>query len=583
MARKKKKRPNLEIFLAVQTHTTHARTGLVMDVFKLLSRGANIQRNGKHKDDLSLFNGRGMSSKVINESRVGREVDFFRSATKRSEQAKEKSVRKEQVEEQINTESSILVISNEEEAALYRKKHKIKISGEDIPLPIGSFTDIKSKHDLHGHLLKSLSQQKFEKPTPIQSQAIPILLHGRDLIACAPTGSGKTLAYSIPVVQSLKQHSNKGIRCLVISPTKELATQIYNETLKLKGRDLSIGILTKATAAKMKYDTMSKQNYDILISTPLRLVDSISQNLIDLSQVQYLVLDEADKLFEQGFLNQTDDILSACTNPRLQKALFSATIPSGVEEMANSIMFSPVRVIVGLKEGASDDIDQRLVFTGNEEGKLIAIRQLIQEGEINPPVIIFVQSIQRAKALFHELIYDKMNVDAIHSEKTQSQREKIIDRFKKGDIWILICTEVLARGIDFQGVNLVINYDVPQTSQAYVHRIGRTGRAGRQGKAVTFFTNDDQQAVKNVINVMKQSGCSVDDWMLKMPKMNQNLKKKLKNRPIDRSEISTVPTIIRQKRKERKEMIEASKRRKTIMESKQDDQDDQGDQDDQDE
>jgi ATP-dependent RNA helicase DDX52/ROK1 len=414
-------------------------------------------------------------------------------------------------------------------------------------------------------LLRNLEQGGFSAPTPIQSEAIPMLLHGRDLVACAPTGSGKTLAFAIPMVQALKEHKTVGFRGLVVSPTKELATQIYTEFLKLsRGRDLSVCILTKAAVAKLRNEVISKQKFDILISTPLRLVEAVKEEVVDLSQVQHLVLDEADKLFEQGFLEQTDEIMAACTSARLQKALFSATMPSGVEQLANTIMHAPVRVLVGHKEAASQDITQKLLFTGNEEGKLIAIRQMIQTGEFVPPVIIFVQSIQRAKALFHELIYDKVNVDVIHGERTQSQRDKVIERFKAGDIWVLICTDVLSRGIDFRGVNLVVNYDVPQSAQSYVHRIGRTGRAGRRGTAVTFFTKTDDEAVRNVVGVMKQSGCDIGDWMLHLPKLTHHAKKQLKRKPVDRKEISTVPSALRKKRKQRKEMIEASKRRKTL-------------------
>ena len=154
--------------------------------------------------------------------------------------------------------------------------------------------------------------------------------------------------------------------------------------------------------------------------------------------------------------------------------------------MAHSIMKDPLRIIIGHKEAASNTIDQKLVFTGNEQGKLLAIRQMIQQGEFKPPIIIFYNQSLELKALFHELLYDRLNVDVIHAERTPKQREEVIKRFKNGDIWVLITTDVLARGVDFKGVNLVINYDVPQSAQAYVHRIGRTGRGGKAGKAVTF-------------------------------------------------------------------------------------------------
>lgn len=416
----------------------------------------------------------------------------------------------------------------------------------------------------------NLKSQNFQDPTPIQSEAIPILLHNRELIACAPTGSGKTLAFVIPLIQLLNEHKkNHGIRGLVISPTKELATQIFNECVKLtKGKDLKVAILDKTTINKLRHTNFLINKYDILISTPLRLVDSIKEELVSLATVERLIFDEADKLFEQGFLEQTDNILASCTLPTLKKSLFSATIHSGVEQLANSIMHWPVRVIIGHKEAANDSIEQKLTYCGTEQGKLIAVRQMIQEGEFKPPVLIFVQSVERSKALFHELMYDKLNIDVINADRTQRQRDQIIERFRNGDIWVLICTDVLARGIDFKGINLVINYDVPQSSQAYVHRIGRTGRAGRKGKAVTFYTKDDMDLVKNVVNVMKESGSKgFGEWMLDMKKLSKNDKKNFKKSQIDRKRISTVPRVIKNKRKKRSEMIEASKKRKLINEN----------------
>lgn len=243
--------------------------------------------------------------------------------------------------------------------------------------------------------------------------------------------------------------------------------------------------------------------------------------------------------------------------------MFSATIPSSVEETANSIMNDPVRVIIGHKEAANTNIEQKLIFCGNEEGKLIAIRQLVQQGEFKPPIIIFLESIARAKALYHELMYDRINVDVIHAERTAIQREKIIERFKTGELWCLICTDVLARGIDFKGVNLVINYDVPTTAQAYVHRIGRTGRGGRSGKAVTLYTKLDSVAIKPIINVMKQSGCEVEGWMNNISKITKREKEAIKKGKShkERDQISTVPKVERLKRKKKQDMIRASKRR----------------------
>lgn len=274
-----------------------------------------------------------------------------------------------------------------------------------------------------------------------------------------------------------------------------------------------------------------------------------------------MILDEADKLLELGFLEQTDEIFAACSNVKLQKALFSATFPSSVETLANDFMKDPIRVVIGLKNAATETIKQKLLYVGQEEGKLIAVRQLIQEG-FKPPVLIFVQSIERAKELFHELIYDGINVDVIHSERTKAQRDSIILNLKQGKIWVLIATELMARGMDFKGVNLVINYDFPQSVQSYIHRIGRTGRAGRSGEAVTYYTKDDAPYLKSVVNVMKESGCEVPDWMLQLKNPSRESKKRLRKKPIERKTIDTRSTYDIKKMIRKKEIIEASKKRK---------------------
>lgn len=181
---------------------------------------------------------------------------------------------------------------------------------------------------------------------------------------------------------------------------------------------------------------------------------------------------------------------------------------------------------------------------------MIALRQLVQKG-IKPPVLIFVQSIERAKELFHELIFDGINVEVIHSDRTKAQRDNIIDQFRVGKIWVLIATELMARGLDFKGVNLVINYDFPQTIASYIHRIGRTGRAGRQGEAITYYTQDDIPYMKGVVNVMKESGCDIPEWMLKLKTANHNQKRQLR-KGIDRDQIDSTSKYDKYKDKKKK-------------------------------
>ncbi|CCF56501.1 hypothetical protein KAFR_0B02030 [Kazachstania africana CBS 2517] len=560
-----------------------------MDIFRVLTRGASVKKNQSNSGksvDYSLETNKKKSTKH-EEVQLTRELDFFRNKRIITKVEKEKIGKEDEFttgtnedeegqekEETVEDEPIKPIITNAEEATALRKSYKGNISGEDIPFPIGSFEDLITRFNLDKRLLSNLIDNHFTEPTPIQCESLPITLYDRDLLACAPTGSGKTLSFLIPLVQQvINQKEKEGLKGLIISPTKELANQIYMECIKLtnriflgKKKPLQIGLLSRSLSAKFKNRVINDKKYDIIITTPLRLIDLLNAEALDLNNLRHLIFDEADKLFDKTFVEQSDSILSliSAKNLKLRKSMYSATIPSHIEDIAKSLMLDPVRVIIGHKESANSDIEQKLVYCGNEEGKLIAIRQLVQEGEFKPPVVIFLESIVRAKALYHELMYDRMNVDVIHAERTATQRDKIIERFKSGDLWCLICTDVLARGIDFKGVNLVINYDIPRNAQAYVHRIGRTGRGGRSGKAITFYTKQDAVGVKPIINVMKQSGCEVAEWMEKISKISKNEKQALKKGKLhkERKQISTVPKIDKLKRKRKKEMIEATKRRK---------------------
>lgn len=349
------------------------------------------------------------------------------------------------------------------------------------------------RYSVKSYILENLKKCHYNQPTPVQMQSIPILMTGRDLLACAPTGSGKTISYVLPILYHLGTPSKRGCRALIIVPTRELADQVYREVTKLcEGRKFRIQVLAKVSPSQEIITSRSSAllKCDILITTPLRLVHDLKEDRIRLDQVEVLVLDEADKLLELGFLEQVDEIIAACTLPSLQKVLFSATLPSKIEDLAKTFMNDPVRVVIGQRNAPTDTIKQRLVFVGQEESKLFTIRQIVKEG-LKPPILIFVQSIDRAKELFHELVYEGIRVDLIHSDRTQAQRELIIKNFRLGNIWVLIATDLMARGIDFKGVNCVINYDFPQSTTSYIHRIGRTGRAGRPGEAITLFTVDD--------------------------------------------------------------------------------------------
>ncbi|KAK9370337.1 P-loop containing nucleoside triphosphate hydrolase protein [Lipomyces kononenkoae] len=486
-----------------------------MDFFRLLSRGTKL-------DNTEAFT---KNEKAVNEEdSIIRPLDFFHTHSTPTQEVREKKQKKE-----TEPELHVPVIP-------YRKS---KITGDDVPHPLTAFQDLVSRFQVSQSLV---SRIKFPAPTQIQTEAIPGILHDRDILASAPTGSGKTLAYVLPIAHILQKDQpggTSGIKALILVPTKELATQVLEAfTILTRGSTtFKVKVLTKSLLARVTSEAGAKAG-DVLIATPLRLVRALA--VLDFGSLRHLVLDEADKLFDPAFAPQTDDILAHLRGRTLQKLFLSATLPSSIEALALNLMTAPLRILISPGQ-APATVAQKLVYAGSEAGKLLAIRQMLKTGELTPPVLVFLQSIERANALFHELVYDGVNVDVIHGERTETQRRAVVERFKKAEVWVLICTDVLARGIDVHGVNLVINYDVPQSAQAYIHRIGRTGRAGKQGKAVTFFTKDDVENVKIVVNVMKESGCEVEEWMTRLGKVDKKTKKQLKRKPVDRDDISTQP------------------------------------------
>ncbi|KAM7262430.1 hypothetical protein ACFE04_000113 [Oxalis oulophora] len=409
-----------------------------------------------------------------------------------------------------------------ERDAIFRKKHNIHVSGANVPSPLQSFADLTTRFECEPSMLLNFADLKYKEPTPIQRQAIPVLLSGRPCFACAPTGSGKTLAFVCPMLMKLKEPSKEGIRAVILSPTRELAAQTTRVCKSLaKGLKFRIKLMTKQI---LKAAHFSKFPCDILICTPLRLQKAIQKKKIDLSRVEYLVLDESDKLFELGLLKQIDSVVKACSNPSIIRALFSATLPDFVEELARSVMPDAVRVIIGRKNTASELIKQKLVFTGTEEGKILALRQSFAES-LNPPVLIFAQNKARAKELYEEIKFDNIRADVIHSDLTEFQRQTAVENFRAGKTWVLIATDVIARGMDFKGVNCVINYDFPDSASSYIHRIGRSGRAGRSGEAITFYTEEDIPYLRNIANVMTGSGCEVPSFLTTLPKDKKRWKK----------------------------------------------------------
>ncbi|KRY59302.1 putative ATP-dependent RNA helicase DDX52 [Trichinella britovi] len=434
--------------------------------------------------------------------------------------------------------------SKEQSVQEIRRKHRIFVFGDDIPPPCCSFEELYAL--LVPKLVQNVKALNFCAPTPIQMQAIPILLAGREVMASAPTGSGKTLAFLIPAVNFLltECESENILRILIIEPTYELSKQVYLELLKLTdGLNVKVHLTSNAPQLEDE-NNFDKENFDIMVTTPNRLIyaQQQSQPLYNLNTIKWLIIDECDKLFEsgdRGFRKQLSKIYQQCDTVKIRRLLFSATFSYELEQWCKINLNDMVMVCVGARNSAVQSVKQELVFVGSEHGKVLALRNMFIEG-FTPPVLIFVQSKDRAEQLYNEFKFDEVKIDYIHSDLPKKERENAIKKFRRGDTWILICTELIGRGLDFKCVNLVINFDFPTSSISYIHRIGRTGRAGRQGRALTFFTETDKLLLRSIGNIIQAAGCPVPDYILKLPKASKKVRMTIASSAPKRDPISEV-------------------------------------------
>ena len=436
-----------------------------------------------------------------------------------------------------------------------------------------------------------------------------------DLLTIAPTGSGKTLGFIIHLLHGILEsrkvqrvtkadtRPEHKVQALIIAPTHELADQIVNEGRKLaSGTGVKISGLRKGMRLHPKLvgakhgDTLECEKdhssgghsndfpfkTDIVVSTPSMFLHAISGDqsiTFPLPHVRFLVLDEADVLLDPIFRDQTLAIWTACTNPSLCTSLWSATIGSSIESLVQTFILDRrrrlglrcssssqhyiVRLVVGLKDSAIPNVAHRIIYTASEQGKLLALRQLLHPSgaraadarSLRPPFLIFTQTIARAIALYSELLYDippeaggSSRIAVLHSDLSDTARSNIMARFRRGEIWVLITTDLLSRGVDFRGLNGVVNYDIPNTGASYIHRIGRTGRQGREGGiAVTLYTKEDVPYIKNVANVIAVServkekhipddynGDGMEKWLLDtLPNVSKKTKKEVRRKGVE--------------------------------------------------
>lgn len=349
-------------------------------------------------------------------------------------------------------------------------------------------------------ILKALEAEGYTKPTPIQEQSIPILLNGKDLLGCAQTGTGKTAAFAIPILQHLylKKREEKGkrkIKALIITPTRELAVQI-GESFSTYGRFTGIRNTVIFGGVKQLAQTQAlRQGVDVLVATPGRLLDLIDQGYISLNDVEYSVLDEADHMLDMGFIHDIRKIIKKLPKKR-QSLFFSATMPTEIVALASKILGDPEKVTINPEQTTADKVEQAVYYVSkNDKTKLLT--HLLQT-EVFGSVLVFSRTKHGADRIVKLLAKAQITAAAIHGNKSQNARQNALDNFKNGKTNILIATDIAARGIDVEELSHVINYDLPNVPETYIHRIGRTGRANASGIALSFCDGEERPYLKDI-------------------------------------------------------------------------------------
>lgn len=355
-------------------------------------------------------------------------------------------------------------------------------------------------------ILKALSAEGYTQPTPIQQQSIPILLQGKDLLGCAQTGTGKTAAFAIPILQHLyaKTNNNHGprkIRALIVTPTRELAIQI-DDSFSAYGKFTGIKNTVIFGGVKQAGQTRSLQRgVDVLIATPGRLLDLMEQGFITLKHIEYFVLDEADRMLDMGFIHDIRKIIEKLPTKR-QSLFFSATMPPDIVNLSRKILGNPQKVMVQPEQTTAEKVEQAVFFVGKKD-KVKLLIHLLKTDAVGS-VLIFSRTKHGANKIVRMLSKAHIESEAIHSNKSQAARQKALGNFKNGRTNVLVATDIAARGIDVDDLSHVINYDLPNIPETYVHRIGRTGRAGASGIALSFCDTEEKPYLKDIQKLIHQ-------------------------------------------------------------------------------
>jgi len=358
-------------------------------------------------------------------------------------------------------------------------------------------------------ILRAVTELGYREPTPIQAQAIPLVLMGRDVMGAAQTGTGKTAGFALPILQRLLPGANTSasplrhpVRALIIAPTRELADQIHvNVAAYAKHTNLRTAVVFGGVDIKPQI-AATRAGCEVLIATPGRLLDHVEQRTVNLSQVEIFVMDEADRMLDMGFLPDIQRIINLLPKQR-QNLMFSATFSNDIRKLAESFLNDPVSVEVARRNAAAENVEQKVYRVDGSDAKRAAVAKLVRDKALSQ-VIVFTNTKIGAGRLARLLERDGLNAAAIHGDKSQQERLATLDAFKKGEIVVLVATDVAARGLDIAELPAVINYDLPYAAEDYIHRIGRTGRAGASGVALSLMTGDDERLLAEIEKLLKR-------------------------------------------------------------------------------
>jgi ATP-dependent RNA helicase RhlE len=353
-------------------------------------------------------------------------------------------------------------------------------------------------------ICKALERENYTTPTPIQEQAIPTILAGRDLQGCAQTGTGKTAAFAVPILQLLSgsETAPRRIRSLILTPTRELALQIY-ESFRTYGRFTGLrACVVYGGVSQRPQEEALKKGVDILVATPGRLWDLMQQRLVNLGHVEILTLDEADRMLDMGFIHDVKKIIARTPDQR-QTLFFSATMPPEIVDLTKSMLNNPEKVTITPESPAVDIIEQSVYYVDKPDKRNLLLYLLKDSSIVS--ALVFTRTKHGADRVAHELVKGKICAQAIHGDKSQGSRQKALHDFKNKTTRVLVATDIAARGLDIDELSHVINFDLPEVPETYVHRIGRTGRAGRSGISISFCDQEETKSLRSIEKLCNKS------------------------------------------------------------------------------